>query len=141
VKDITGQLLRRLKRLKVRHRRRLNPAPNIPWHLVLTWHLPAAERQRAIERELEEVLGLPAGALHGPPVLDDEPPADLTDAEREWAEVIATAKREANEPCPIEAAIAEVEAQALPHRLPCGLRELAPDERPAISGDEQERTD
>jgi hypothetical protein len=107
-------------------------------------HHTAVERQRAVERELEEVLGLPAGSLHGPLVLDDEPPAgddDLTDEERELAEALATAKREANEPCPIEAAIAEVEAQALPHRLPCGLRELAPDERPATSGDGQGRVD
>jgi hypothetical protein len=138
VKDITGQLLRRLKRLEVRHRRRLNPAPNIPWHLVLRKHVPAAERQRAIERELAEVFGLPAGALDGPPVLDDEPSDDLTEEEREWAEIIATAKKEATEPCPIEQAIRDVEAKA---RLPCGLRELAPDGQPATNGDEQWRAD
>jgi hypothetical protein len=140
VKDITGRLLRQLERLTARQRRRLDPAPNVPWHRVLARRLPAAARQRLIERELERELGLPAGALDGPLVLEDEPAAD-TDAERAWAEVLAAAKRAANEPCPIEAAIAAAEAQALPHRLPCGLVELAPDEQLGTSGDGQERTE
>ena len=59
-----------------------------------------------------------------------------------WEQVLMRAQAEIDSGFdPIENAIAEVRAQAPPPALPCGLRELSPEERPSTSGNEQERTD
>jgi hypothetical protein len=173
-----------------RLKRRADPpqrANCLPWHKVLKHH-PTPALLKEVERDMEQMLGLPAGELAGTMAMPEPvDPDDMDEEERVWHEVIATARREASEPDSVEveilmagglsheeavvaywqseagrrhrAALAAAEAEArtdltelvdreiravtaqAPAQLPCGLRELAPAERPPSSGDEQGRAD
>jgi hypothetical protein len=57
-----------------------------------------------------------------------------------WRAIIEQAKAEAYGSDPIEQEIEAVRQQS-PARLPCGLRELAPDERTLTGAGEQGRTE
>ena len=70
--------------------------------------------------------------LHGVPV----PPEQLAALAEAWQD----AQRAAEERPTVEEMI-EAALQATPQRLPCGFRELRPDERLASGGGEQRRAD